>query len=409
MCCNLYLRINIVEMPKTHFDCIQSLRPELLIEVKKDVKDLIMNGRDTPILSVDEYESRLNNYLNSEIDKILQIAAKKMGVPLYVFKQNLKGLPEFFRHHLAALSTSINYEFHFCVNFLLAGKKTFFFSDSISQKLVHTEINLPATEIQLPFFNCQLVFTEKEVIDAFYARAVKDNPDLVIDYSCPISVFVTLYNDCDGLNGRRIILNSYHSKFPDTVFLMQKRELYLGNDWNLEQSLRTDWENLTPDNLGIGTVYNNGNLDYSDSELFYTDGLLFYRIVMNAILYIISNKSEIPKKNSPIRKIEKSLVNAKSFLKREKLKQNLERVSNLDYFEVGVSEKPIILKHQNGEEQYLDYQKLDKKIFRRFMVRGHWRNQRYGPGLVETKLIWIKPYIKGDDLSEMINKPYFVK
>lgn len=398
-----------MEMPKTHFDCIQALRPELLVEVKKDVKDLISNGQDTPILSVDEYKSRLSNYLDSELNKILQIASQNMGVPFHVIKQNLKDLPEFFRHHLAALSSSINYEFHFSVNFLLAGKKTFFFSDAISQNLVHTEINLPATEIQLPFFCCQLVFTEKEVIDAFYVRAIKDNPDLIIDYSCPVSVFVTLYNNCDGLNGRRIILNSYHSKFPDTVFLMQKRELYLGNDWNLEQSLKTDWEKITPDNLGVGTIYQNGELGYSDSELFYTDGLLFYRIVMNAILYIISNKSEIPEKGSPIRKIEKSISNTKSFLKKEKLKQNLDRVSSLDYFEVGLSEKPIILKHKNGEEKYLDYPKLDKKILRRFMVRGHWRNQRYGSGLLETKLIWIKPYIKGDDLSEMLNKPYFVK
>lgn len=395
-------------MPKTHFDCIQHIRPELLEEVKKDVKYLVNGGRNTPILSVDEYHSSFKNYFDKVIEKLLQDLEKKTGIYSGLIMQNLNQLPNVFKQQLIVLMNNINSEFHYCVNFLLAGKKTFFFSDTISQNLVYTEINLPATEIQLPFFTCQLVFTEKEVIDAFYLVAIKDNPNLEIDYSGPISVFVTLYDDCDGLNGRRLIIHSHQSKYPNEIFMVQKRELFLGNNWNLEQSLKTDWERLITDNVEVGLSYNNGVLSSSEDEQFYTDGLLFYRIVMNAILYIISKNSEFPLQNSSLKDIKKNIKNAKSFTKKTQLEKELNRMSNLDYFEVGISEKPIILKRENGCEEQVDYSIIDRKIIRRFMVRGHWRNQRYGAGLTETKLIWIKPYIKGDDLSEIINKPYFV-
>lgn len=33
----------------------------------------------------------------------------------------------------------------------------------------------------------------------------------------------------------------------------------------------------------------------------------------------------------------------------------------------------------------------------RFVVRGHWRNQPYGPGRAERRLTWIMPFVKGPD------------
>lgn len=403
-----------MKMPKTYFDFIQVLRPELLDFVKKDVNYLKSINRDTPIVSVDEYTPNgLQECLINSENKVIESAANSLNIPVHIVKQYIKN-DKAFNHQLFALKQSVNYDFHSCLNFLLSGQKTFFFSDVISQKLVHTEIHIPAVEIQLPFFTCQLVFTEKEVIDAFYAKAILDNPDLKIDYSCPISVFVTLFDNCDNLDGRRIIFNSYHYKFPHEIFLMQKRELFLGNNWNLEQSLKTDWEKLTPDNLGLGTIFNQNDntIVKSEDNIFYTDGLLFYRIVLNAILYINSIKADQSEQISDFKKLQKKLKREKSHLKKEKIISDLQKISVLDYTAIGFNEQSIVLKKSDGSEEDLDYPKLnvlDKRIFHRFMVRGHWRNQRYGVGLSETKLIWIKPYIKGDDLSEIINKPYIIK
>jgi hypothetical protein len=50
-----------------------------------------------------------------------------------------------------------------------------------------------------------------------------------------------------------------------------------------------------------------------------------------------------------------------------------------------------------------------RKIDKRFIVRGHWKRQPYGPEESLRKLIFIKPYFKGPDMAELINKPYEVK
>jgi hypothetical protein len=47
-------------------------------------------------------------------------------------------------------------------------------------------------------------------------------------------------------------------------------------------------------------------------------------------------------------------------------------------------------------------------IDKRFVVRGHWRMQSYGEKHSLRKSMWIKPYWKGPELAEVINKPYKV-
>ena len=42
-----------------------------------------------------------------------------------------------------------------------------------------------------------------------------------------------------------------------------------------------------------------------------------------------------------------------------------------------------------------------------WFVRGHWRNQPYGPNRSQYKKIWIEPYIKGE--GELRNKVYRIE
>ena len=47
-----------------------------------------------------------------------------------------------------------------------------------------------------------------------------------------------------------------------------------------------------------------------------------------------------------------------------------------------------------------------KTLDSRFTVRGHWTKQAYGKGYSLRKRIWIKPYWKGPELSEIVSKKY---
>lgn len=46
------------------------------------------------------------------------------------------------------------------------------------------------------------------------------------------------------------------------------------------------------------------------------------------------------------------------------------------------------------------------KIKSRFTVRGHWRNQAYGPGRAQRKRIWIQPHWKGPECGNKISHLY---
>jgi len=311
------------------------------------------------------------------------------------------------------LYSTVNHEYHSLVNFALACKKTFHFSDNLSEHLANTEINLKAALIQLPFQTCQFTFTSRAVINAMHnIRGDAGHWAMKaagLDYSAPVSAFLTVLPAGAGLPGRKILICAWHARLPDTSYLMLKRELYLGDDWTLEQALRTDWETLTPNELGIGMSVNvnDDTIAHQDDDTFYTDGLAFYRIVLNAVLYLSSDQAEMATKESPRREIEARARDIASPSKRRKLLQTTGRYTDLDYQEVGASVGPIVIR--KGEAEGSEVGNGGGKPLVRFMVRGHWRRQPHGPESQERKLIWIRPYYKGSDIAATINKPYLVK
>lgn len=44
-----------------------------------------------------------------------------------------------------------------------------------------------------------------------------------------------------------------------------------------------------------------------------------------------------------------------------------------------------------------------------FLVRGHWRNQPYGPGREQKRRQWIQPFWKGDEETRILLRPYEIK
>ena len=58
-----------------------------------------------------------------------------------------------------------------------------------------------------------------------------------------------------------------------------------------------------------------------------------------------------------------------------------------------------------GQGQYGEVGEFEGAWFsQRFLVRGHWKRQRYGKGRGESKIIWVAPYIKGPEDRPLILK-----
>lgn len=401
-------------LPPTYYDFVRKLRPTLVEMGEQDAAELL-SGQNPPqaIHSVDDYDSRFPQYIERLNAEILGYGADHPGVSVEEMSPFLSSAPPQAKASLASLYGTVNYEYHSVVNFALAGKKTFHFSDNLAEHLANTEINLKAALIQLPFPTCLFTFTSRAVINAMHnirGDAGRWAMNIAgLDYSAPVSVFLTMHPAGAGLPGRKLLMCAWHARLPDTSYLALKRELYLGDNWTLEQALRTDWETLTPNDLGIGISVNldEESIAHQDDDTFYTDGLAFYRIVLNAVLYLSSDKAELTAKESPRKEIEDRAKGIASLPKRRKLLQTTGRYTALDYEEVGASVGPIVI--QKGEAEGGEGGSGGGKPLVRFMVRGHWRRQPHGPDSQDRKLIWIRPYYKGPDLAATINKPYLVK
>ena len=401
-------------LPATYYDFIREVRPYVIELAERDAQDLRrMQEPPISIQSVDDYDSRFPQCFEQVDLSILSYAAYETGYSIEELRPHLQETLPQMRTQYASLYGNVNQEYHSIVNFSLAGKKTFHFSDNLAEHLANTEVNLKGPLIQLPFPSCLFTFTSSAVVKAMHnmynPNREKKYKSNMLDYSAPISAFLTMLPATEGLVGRRLIICAWHARYPDVSHIMLKRELFLGDDWTLEQALRTDWETLTPENAGSGLCVNikDDTVTTEHDDPFYTDGLAFYRIILNAVLYLSSSDAELEHQGSPRKEMEARLKGLSSKSKRRKLLQRALRHSSLDYHEVGASIGTIVIKKDESNEELKAISPKSKPLVR-FMVRGHWRNQPWGKGRQDRKLIWIRPYYKGADLAVTINKPYVV-
>lgn len=400
----------------TYYDFIRAVRPYVIELAEQDADDLL--ARQLPpetIYSVDDYDSRFPKCVDVLDSEILAPGVRHTGKSVEQLKVLLGDMMPQARAQFASTYATVSQEYHSLVNFALSGKKTFHFGDNLSEHLANTEINVKAALIELPFPSCLFTFTSRSVIDAMHNIRGHDGRYGAntgrLDYSAPVSVFLTVVQDTAGLPGRSLVMTTWHARLPAESHLMLKRELYLGEDWTLEQALRTDWATLTPESCvpGLRIDEENSDRETLDDSTFYTDGLAFYRIVLNAILYLSSDKAELDSQKSPRVEMEAKAKNILAMYKRMKVLQTASRHSELDFQEVGKSVGAIVIQQSEHETTSLSTGIEGNKPLVRFMVRGHWRHQAHGAGQQDRKLIWIRPHYKGPDLAALINKPYLVR
>jgi hypothetical protein len=397
-----------------YYDFIRKHRPYVVELAEMDARDLLSSSAPPEsIISVDDYESRFSQCIEHADQRILDSGVQQTGLSPEQVKQQIAVVLPQAQSYLSNFHNTVNIEYHCIVNFALAGKKTFHFSDNLSEHLLNTEINLKAGLIELPFPTCLFTFTSRTVINAMHnirsdGGSLNINA-LSLDYSAPVSVFISMHPAGESLPGRKLIIVACHARASEKSYLTLKRELYLGESWTLEQALRTDWTTLSPDDLGAGMVTNvdADTIRLQKDDTFYTDGLLFYRFILNAVLYLSSDHAELAVKQSDRVEIEEKAKQIVSATKLRKAIQAANRYSELPYTEVGASVGVIVIQ-KGGAESTVQIGNGSRPQVR-FMVRGHWRQQAHGQRNEERKLVWIRPFYKGPDMATLINKPYSVR
>jgi hypothetical protein len=393
-----------LRLPITHYDVLKEREPWLFEIIENNIIDIHQKGVTGPLGLNDDYETGyVEEYTNRKLEVIKsslqQFALSKGLAPL-----SEKDLAEVISRHpdFANLMPAMIADYMSCLNFELFEKKTLYLTGRLIDQLAHTELNAPSEFLKLPFPSCMFVLEGSTALNAMYAIAKTDAPE----GNVPISVFVSERSHEDGL--RKLLISCFHSGKERNHFHV-KRELLIHPEWNIENSLKTDWAKLYEEHPDWEDAkHDSFPHALADESPFYSEGLQFFRIIVNAILYISSNDPDIVDCFSPKQAIRDRLSRTKAKAKQKKARNELNKTSELNYSVLGSRLPPIFVDkrtigpNDGGSSRSLEYAA-------RFIVRRHWRNQACGEGRKEHRLIWIKPYYKGPDMGEMINRPYVIK
>jgi len=381
-----------MSLKPTYFDICKERDPILVEFLEKEVLNYNnSNQKMKTFEQVEDFSIYFKDYLKYEI----------LNISKY-FKEDLnrqgKGnvsdseIIETVKNYMPEEATQMMYSDYITLfNFMLFNKKTFLLSNHLCENLALTKLDISSKYLFPPFDCCLFIFDNPEVIYAFNKMIEKDSNIVTL----PINVFI-IHTVTDEGYRKLLFICIQADKNRTQTFI--KREIMIKEDWTIEDSLNTDWRNIF--NLSKEETEN-------DEELFFNEGLLFFRIILNSILYLGSNEIDIQEKLSPNKILLEKLKNLKSSKKLKNTKKKLSSTSSLDYSLVGQNIKPIIVKKPSiAYDSSSNFSKIIKNI--KFLVRGHWRKQHYDKNNSKTKLIWIEPYFKGDELGKLINKNYSV-
>lgn len=124
----------------------------------------------------------------------------------------------------------------------------------------------------------------------------------------------------------------------------------------------------------------------------------FLSLFFNTVLYI-NTPNSYAKEKTNIDRIKK--------IKRKRQKDIIKKQDNiyrLKDIPLSPFEQKQFFQNNNVGKEY-------EKHTKAWLVRGHWRNQAKGKNRKERELIWIRPFIKGDDTvsKKLLERNYILK
>lgn len=390
-----------MDMPATYFDAyMDKVMPDNgYLDIIADIEILkayanMDSGKMEPVRTADSYDGRFYNALEFFEERLDVEFKKDTGLANEVI--NPRDM-DWFKDATNEFAS----DYFTILNFMLFGKKTFYISDNLSEHMAYTEVRASSDMLQMPFSSFQMVFSSKHAIDAFYKLAGDEAPE-VPDYTTPVSVFVTKHNG-QQWNCNELVVTAYKTQKGDAPNLYFHRSLCLKDGWNLEDTLLTDWDLLSSNDI------KKPNKNTKRTESACNDGLHFYRIILNSILYISSEGAEkdpcISRRITLLNQLEK----VKSSSKLKKKVRLAQQYSQLNFQGIGTSIKAIVLNPRQSTQEIDEHTSNVRVLKSRGLVRGHWKSQAYGEQRSLRKTIRIEPYYKGHELAEQINSPYIVK
>jgi hypothetical protein len=258
------------------------------------------------------------------------------------------------------------------INYEIGGRKAFWVDGGLAELLSQTTLDISGDVLKLPFPTCAFLFDDARTLElADGLRAMAGNSRRSPSRMLTVYVFPI---PCDlGEIGLRVafLADAFDGDWPYLV----TREVPLGGKRNLDEILRS----------------HPASDERASDPFFETDEMRsLLHLVINAVLYATSREFTAETRRPPSR----GSLGPRS----EPLELSGETVFYLP--------NRIIIGPPRGSDD-LPPHDPGRQIEKRFWVRGHWRKPN--PSWQDQRLRWIAPYLKGPEMTAIIERMYQLK
>ena len=274
----------------------------------------------------------------------------------------------------AADANLVGSHIHLYANYELHRRKTFWIDDGLAWSLGKTRLDLPGSQLRLPFPAFALVFTDRYTL-GLAERLLARQPDCHIQGDLIRGATVYVVRDREELPCTLHVGFCFDTGGDDWPYLL-RRDLWIEPEEQLDALL----DSCAPD------------VDAATRDPIYTapETRALVHQVINAILYATSAGVEPVPKGPP--------------KPREQSSRSEPRVHS--------GEEVFYLPGRIDITQVRRLQEVERSregssLMHRFMVRGHWRRPAASWKVQRPR--WIEPYWKGPDLATIIEREYRLK
>lgn len=331
----------------------------------------------------------------TRFDAYVSWSLKSSGMP-YAAMQQLATSPEFV-HSLKSA--------YFLSMFLRGGRKLFRLAPALAVRLAQTKLSkVPCEMLKLPFEAMYVQFPDEPVLirlpnttnvgipaEATDGTGFVYDPDVNRTYACDGVYCVMIGNRLD------LMLAGGHPNQRGGDDQIVYATLILEEGLDIDQVLERTFQTT------LGQIAELGE-DPFGSTLVHPVLKAAAALLFNTLLYISSPDADVgmPTKGESTRKLE---AHPK---KDEAWRARMRRLSEKEPIVIDVGKH---IAYDAGLEAAARADAGDKKyeLSVRFRVRGHWKQQPYGPGRSQRKTKWIQPFWKGPELAQVINRNYVVQ
>lgn len=277
-------------------------------------------------------------------------------------------------------------EFFSTYNYWLLGKKDYYISPNLCQRLKASHIKAIPTELmRLPFRSFRMFVPDKVLrYSASATEEIYIREMTIVDYMepsykdiPPTRVIMVFHQTCDDIGHFSMDINQ--SEVHKCV----------------DESVKKMWSNF--ELIRPMTKISRAFTPKQEEDM-----REMFEFVVKCILYITGANADIEYVDEAVN-LGNQLSRASSGKKLAKLNRKLAKAKK------GYLVGHKIVLSRTEKIMYANIKSGLWSLSYRFVVQGHWRNQAFGEGHQLRRLIFIEPFYKGPELADVVNNSHLIK